>query len=381
MLWASVRRERRAGSSPQSATRARRNVRPLVATQRAARARGRRGSACLAQTSVRASLPRHGSTRGISTRLDRLDGCDEPRGRRRLASAPWTAPPVTWRWPVCLARSSRSMGLTNAFARGRGLAHVAATALKRRTRLFARQASIVASSPRRASPRSRTLPVPLGRGGALRRSAFDRARGGAARGLAARVQPHTVRSATRRETAARSPPGGRLLLPEPLAGERFGVETERAALQKLRSDHDVAFTIIDVAATARAPEIARRQKSDAARSSRREDSSTVITRVRRRRRRESLRARRRTYSRRSHGNDSAFGESGDVIAEYLLLLRARAAADASRRKQARGSGNFRTPPRGSWPGSAQRAGRLAVPRCARFPADASCWRLNSARAG
>lgn len=39
---------------------------------------------------------------------------------------------------------------------------------------------------------------------------------------------------------------------EPLADERFGSGTERAALQKLRSDHDVAFKIIDVAATASA---------------------------------------------------------------------------------------------------------------------------------
>ena len=83
-------------------------------------------------------------------------------------------------------------------------------------------------------------------------------------------------------------------------------------------------------------------------------------------------------------NDSAFGESSDVIAEYLLLLRARAAADASRRKRARGSGNFleirRT--RGSWrriPLHAY-ADDLPMPRCARFPADASFWRPGSARA-
>ena len=57
---------------------------------------------------------------------------------------------------------------------------------------------------------------------------------------------------------------------EPLADERFGVGTERAALQKLRSDHDVAFTIIDVAATARAPETcaaALRERFDAKDSS------------------------------------------------------------------------------------------------------------------
>ena len=139
---------------------------------------------------------------------------------------------------------------------------------------------------------------------------------------------------------------------EPLADERFGVGTERAALKKLRSDHDVAFTIIDVAATARAPETcaaALRERFDA------KDSSSRRFVDRREERRvkettldddESLRNYddERTLDDRATTNDSAFGESGDVIAEYLLLLRARAAADASRRKQTRGSGNFGNSP-------------------------------------
>ena len=123
---------------------------------------------------------------------------------------------------------------------------------------------------------------------------------------------------------------------EPLADERFGsLRTERAALQKLRSDHDVAFTIIDVAASASAvPETCaaalreRFDADDAKDSSRKErfaettlDDDDV-----------------------KKTNDHAFGGSGDIIAEYLLLLRARAAADASRRKQTRGSGNFGNSP-------------------------------------
>ena len=123
---------------------------------------------------------------------------------------------------------------------------------------------------------------------------------------------------------------------EPLADERFGSGTERAALQKLRSDHDVAFTIIDVAASASAvPETCaaalreRFDASDAKDSSRKErfaettlDDDDV-----------------------KKTNDHAFGGSGDIIAEYLLLLRARAAADASRRKQTRArSGNSGNPP-------------------------------------
>ena len=139
---------------------------------------------------------------------------------------------------------------------------------------------------------------------------------------------------------------------EPLADERFGVGTERAALQKLRSDHDVAFTIIDVAATARAPETcaaALRERFDA-----KDSSSRRFVKNHREERRvkettldddESLRNYDDERTLDDHAaNDSAFGESGDVIAEYLLLLRARAAADASRRKQTRGSGNFGNSP-------------------------------------
>jgi len=138
---------------------------------------------------------------------------------------------------------------------------------------------------------------------------------------------------------------------EPLADERFGSGTERAALQKLRSDHDVAFTIIDVAATASAaPETcaaALRERFDAndakdSRFVRRRERDVAETTLddddkksdERNERRDDRASKTKTL------NDSAFGGSGDIIAEYLLLLRARAAADASRRKQARArSGN------------------------------------------
>lgn len=133
---------------------------------------------------------------------------------------------------------------------------------------------------------------------------------------------------------------------EPLADERFGVGTERAAMQKLRSDHDVAFTIIDVAATARAPETcaaALRERFDAKDASRR----LKIDHRERRVAETTLDDDEGDDERRDDraANDSkdsghAFGGSDDIIAEYLLLLRARAAADASRRKQARAqSGN------------------------------------------
>ena len=139
---------------------------------------------------------------------------------------------------------------------------------------------------------------------------------------------------------------------EPLAEERLGIGAERAALERLQSDHGVTFTIIDVAATARAPETcaaAMRERFVA------KDSSSRRFVDRREERRvkettldddESLRNYddERTLDDRATTNDSAFGESGDVIAEYLLLLRARAAADASRRTQTRGSGHFGNSP-------------------------------------
>ena len=128
---------------------------------------------------------------------------------------------------------------------------------------------------------------------------------------------------------------------EPLADERFGsLRTERAALQKLRSDHDVAFTIIDVAASASAvPETCaaalreRFDADDAKDSSRKETTLDDDDDTKNDERRDDRASKTNT-------NDYAFGGSGDVIAEYLLLLRARAAADASRRKQTRArSGN------------------------------------------
>lgn len=137
---------------------------------------------------------------------------------------------------------------------------------------------------------------------------------------------------------------------EPLADERFGSGTERAALQKLRSDHDVAFTIIDVAATASAaPETCaaalreRFDANDAKDSSRKERfAETTLDDDDTLKKKSDFPERRDvdSASKTKTLNDYAFGGSGDIIAEYLLLLRARAAADASRRKQARArSGN------------------------------------------
>ena len=124
---------------------------------------------------------------------------------------------------------------------------------------------------------------------------------------------------------------------EPLSGERSAAAAQvRAALQNLQSDHDVAFTITDAAATARAPDVcvgALRERFDAPRAaaarvakatsgadadaddSDADDSDGASVAF-------------------SPARDVAFGGSGDVISEYLLALRARAAAEASRRKRA-----------------------------------------------
>jgi hypothetical protein len=132
---------------------------------------------------------------------------------------------------------------------------------------------------------------------------------------------------------------------EPLAEERLGIGAERAALEKLRSDHGVTVTIIDVAATARAPETcaaAMRERFARANNprasslsaknerftetaldddaSRTEDADVVSA---------------KTPSENVGSWVNPFGDvPGDVISEYLLLLRARAAAEASRKKQA-----------------------------------------------
>ena len=134
---------------------------------------------------------------------------------------------------------------------------------------------------------------------------------------------------------------------EPLAEARLGIGAERAALEKLRSDHGVMVTIIDVAATARAPETcaaAMRERFARANNPRgsflsakneerftettldddasRTDATDVVSA--------------KTPSENVEGSwVNPFGDvPGDIISEYLLLLRARAAAEASRKKQA-----------------------------------------------
>ena len=130
---------------------------------------------------------------------------------------------------------------------------------------------------------------------------------------------------------------------EPLADERHGAGAERAALQKLQSDHDVSFTIIDVAATARAPEscaAALRERFDASAPSNRHENArgalettpeAFLTKED-----ASSSADSETTTVSFFSSPRAFGRSGDVVSEYLLALRARAAADASRRKRAQG---------------------------------------------
>lgn len=133
---------------------------------------------------------------------------------------------------------------------------------------------------------------------------------------------------------------------EPLAEERLGIGAERAALEKLRSDHGVTFTIIDVAATARAPETcaaAMRERFARANNPRgsflsaeneRFTESTLDDDASRTDATDVVSA--KTPSENVEGSwVNPFGDvPGDVISEYLLLLRARAAAEASRKKQA-----------------------------------------------
>ena len=191
------------------------------------------------------------------------------------------------------------------------------------------------------------------------------------------------------ETAARSrPPGGRLLSTEPLADERFGVGTERAALQKLRSDHDVAFTIIDVAATARAPEAcaaALRNDSDA------KDPSSRRFVDRREKRRvkettldddESLRNFDDERARRSRGErlgvrrDQGRCHSRVLVVASRARRRGRVAAQADARLWKFWKSAARVDRGGGFP-HARRRTTCPCTRCARFPADASCWRPGS----
>ena len=129
---------------------------------------------------------------------------------------------------------------------------------------------------------------------------------------------------------------------EPLAEERLGIGAERAALERLQSDHGVTFTIIDVAATARAPETCAAAMRERFVGSRANSRASFLN---------SKNVKETTLddaSRSDAGDDvsarssenvsverNPFGSSGDVISEYLLLLRARAAAEASRKKRAR----------------------------------------------
>ena len=214
-----MRRERRAGSSPQSSTRARRNVRPLVArAQRAARARGRRGGAglprrrCVRRFTRRTG--RHAASRPVSTAsmaatspaggaAPRLRSVDSSSGDMEMAGVPRAE-----------LKEHKDSHQTRSRAVG-SLAHVAATALKRKNAVVrVAVASIVAffaaAGIAKVTRRFLFHSDVVGHCDALPSTARVAV---LLAGSPRAFNPHALFvRATRRETAARSrPPGGRLL--------------------------------------------------------------------------------------------------------------------------------------------------------------------------